>query len=353
MKIKKSFLVLFFSLLGILIFIFVIKQVGWRSVWGALSLLSFWELITVLVVGLAGFLFSVLRWREILESQYNKKVPFSLLFRAHTVGFSLGYLTPSAYFGGEPLKAIILKEETDIDWERNIFSVIVDRVLELIINALVVLVGIVYLFVFFDFSFWISLTLIAILVFVIFLIGFFLYRSIDFKEKPSHGFFTVFIKSFWPKKVKRIGGVVENIEKIDSRIIYFFSHQVKYLTISIVYGLISRGLSIFSSWLIIFFIGVHITILQLFGFIALTAVVYFLPIPGGLGAHEASQAVIFSAFGLGDYMGIAFSLVLRVIFLLASAIGLIILLYTQIKRWGRKLVNFSEKWPNKLNNRLN
>ena len=101
-------------------------------------------------------------------------------------------------------------------------------------------------------------------------------------------------------------------------------------------------------WLIITFLKVHVNVLQVLGFMAVTSVMYFLPVPGSLGIHETAQAIFFNLFGLGGYNGIAFTLILRTLQLIGVAAGLFFLLIFQIKVWRKKFFSGLDKIGKKL-----
>ena len=101
-------------------------------------------------------------------------------------------------------------------------------------------------------------------------------------------------------------------------------------------------------WFIVLFLGAKISLMQLLGFFALTAAVYFIPIPGALGIHEMSQAVIFGLFKLGSSIGIAFSLVWRAASLISVSIGLLLLLLFQLKIWAKKAADKIENISSKI-----
>jgi len=345
----KRFLFISASLVfGVSLFVFVLKKVGWQEIWQTLAILSWPRFLLILLLALVGFLFSVLRWRTILRSQTKNKIPFRKIFRARAVGFSLSYLTPTVYFGGEPLRAVVLDEETEIDWDKNIFSIIIDKSFELTTSALVVLIGVVYLLVGFSLPAWLNYLLLALFGFCLGMSYFFYSRA--FRQK---GFFTTVFDFFWLSKVKKIKSITSDIQKIEKYISNFLSHQPKYLITSIFFSLTSRFFSILAIWLIITSLGAQINLIQVLGVFALSAVIYFVPIPGSFGAHEASQAAIFGFFGLGASLGIAFSLILRMVHLIGTGLGLLILIHFQITRWGKVVIRSLDKLGTKIKDSLN
>jgi len=350
----KKFIFFFFStVFGVSLFIFVLKRVGWSEIWAALNILSGWQFFLIIFILSLGFLLCVWRWKIILHSQGYFKIPLTVLLRSKIVGFTLSYLTPAIYFGGEPLRALMLKEENGLDWEANITSIIIDKVLELTINGLIILTGLIYILTYFTLPSWLSWLLIGILFFCLGLAYFFYSRTIK-----KRGFFTSIINFFNLYQIEKIKGIQSNLQTIEKYLANFFSHQPRYLMTGLGLSLVGRGLSIVGAWLIIHFLGVEIGLITLLVFMALLYAVFFIPIPGSLGSQEASQALVFTLFGLGAHTGIAWILILRVIHLIGVAIGLLVLTHFQIKIWGRKIVGWLERlgkimtngWNNFKNN---
>ncbi len=345
----KKFLFVSLSLIfGVGLFIFVLKKVGWQETWQTLTILSWPRFFLILAFSWIGFLFSVVRWRIILRSQERRKISFRKILKARAIGFSLSYLTPTVYFGGEPLRMFVLEEETGVAWEKNVFSIVIDKAFELTNNALIVLIGIIYLLISFSLPNWLNYLLIALFGFCLGMSYFFYSRA--FRQK---GFFTTIIDFFWLSKIKKIRGFTSDIQKIEQCISNFFSHQPKYLIGAIFFSLISRFFSILAIWLIIISLGAEINLIQVLGVIALSAAIYFVPIPGSFGAQEASQAAIFGLFGLGGSMGIAFSLILRMVHLTGTSIGLLMLIHFQITKWGRMMMNSLDRLGTKIKNSFN
>ena len=345
---KRFIFVFGFLAFGITLFIFILSKVGWQEIWQNLIILSLPRFLFILGIALAGFLFHVFRWQIILKSQSVKKISFKKLVQARAIGFALCYLTPSAYFGGEPLWAIFLAEETNLDWNKNIFSIIIDKALELTTNALFILFGIIYLLIFFDLPSWLDYFLIFFIFFCIGISYFFYSRA--FRKK---GFFSTIIDMFWLKNFKHVKGMVGDIKEIEGHISNFFKKQPRYFIESIIFSIFGRFFIILSIWLIISSLGIQLNLFQVLGVIALSAAIYFVPIPGSLGAHETAQFAIFSVLGLAGSVGIAFSLILRMVHLIGTGIGLLMLLHFQIKRWGRTIIKSLDKFGQKIKNSLN
>jgi len=336
-----------FSLIGVGLFILLIKRIGWNEIKSAICSLSLEEFFVACLLMFFAFILSIYKWKIILNA-FRIKVPFKTLFVSRTVGFALSYLTPGIYFGGEPLRAMILKEETNLDWDYNIASIIIDKTLEATINGIVILIGIIYILTHFTLPLWLSRTLIFILFFCIGLSYLFYYKTIR-----KSGFFTSIIRFFNLNKIKELKGIHKNLKNIEGYLEDFFCHKKEHLISASIIGICAQIINLISFYLIIYFLGIKINIITLISFICLLYVVFFIPIPACLGAQEGSQAIAFSLFNLSTHLGIAFTLILRAIYLIGVIVGLLFLLYFQIKIWGRKVFVNISNWGKMIIDAIN
>ncbi|MCD6283709.1 flippase-like domain-containing protein [bacterium] len=328
----------FFSLIGIILFILLIKRIGWCEIKDAIYSLSLWKFFVVCLLMFFAFVLSVYKWKVVLGA-FRVKAPFKALLVSRTVGFALSYLTPGIYFGGEPLRAMILKEEINLDWGYNIASIIIDKTLEATINGVVILIGIIYILTHFTLPVWLFKALVFTLFFCVGLLYFFYYKTIH-----KSGFFTSIIRFFNINKIKELKGIHENLRNIEGYLEDFFCHKKEHLVSAATIGVCAQIINLISFYLIIYFLGARIDIITLISFISLLYAAFFVPIPACLGAQEGSQAIAFSLFNLSVHLGIAFTLISRAIYLMGVVIGLLLLLYFQIKIWGRRIFANISNW---------
>lgn len=340
----KKYLFIFLSLvLGAFFFVFALRKFGWQEVWRAANILSWWQFLVVLLLILAGFLVSVWHWKVVIKSQTSESVSFWSALKARSVGFAMCYLTPSVYFGGEAMQAIILNSESKISWTHNIFSIIVDKAIDMTVGMLVMIFGLIYIFVYFSLPVWLNWTIGAV---VAIWIGFaYFFYSRAFRQQ---GFITSIIKFFWLDRVKKVDKFSENIQEVEQLISDFFLHKPGYFASVVVLAFFRRFFILSGFWLTIHFLKVQVNVFQVLGFMAVTSVMYFLPVPGSLGIHEAAHAIFFNLFGLGGYNGVAFTLILRVLELMGMAVGLFFLLIFQIKVWKNNFWSKLKKIGRKL-----
>lgn len=328
----KKFIIITLSFIaGLALFVYTLQKFGWQKIVSNLTILSWQQFLIVLVLMLAGFIIAVFRLRTVLRSQAQEEISFLTILKAKTVEYALSYLTPVANFGGEIMGVIYLNEESSIRSSINIFSVVVDKAIDMTIGAMLMLIGLVYILFNFKLPMGVNLAILSVLIFWLGL-GYFFYS----RALKNKGFFTSLINLFWLHQIEHINKFTGSIQEVEKLISDFFIHKPRYLIQAIILSLISKCFQISALWLIIYFLKVHISVFQVLGFMSLLSVAFFSPIPAGLGIGETLEALGFNLFGFGGHNGIAFILILRAYQLTGVLIGLMILFFFQIKTWKKK-----------------
>ncbi len=115
--------------IGLAILALILYYVGWRAIWEEILALGW---LGFLVLGLdfaLTFFFWALTWRITLRA-YGLDAPWSPLFRSLLSGYAVSYLTPSLYFGGEPVRVYIFAKELGLPQPRLYATVLVTKLLE-------------------------------------------------------------------------------------------------------------------------------------------------------------------------------------------------------------------------------
>jgi len=114
--------------LGLGLLAAVLYFVGWRQILAQMRSLG--------VPGIAGVIGSVLlasagwmlSWWIILRS-YGIRLPLPQVIGAHLSGYAITYLTPTLYFGGEPIRALLIAGKANAPATRVFATVFVERFL--------------------------------------------------------------------------------------------------------------------------------------------------------------------------------------------------------------------------------
>lgn len=313
---KKTLLFILSLLVGIALFVGVLYYIGLEDLRAAFMSFS-WEIIAI-IIGLSFLqIFIVIyRWRLILGAQ-GDKVPFKKLLAPKFVGFTVSFLTPGLYIGGEPIRAYLLKKQSKIRLSHGFASIIVDKILDFTYPLPFLIGALIYAMFKYDIS-WEAISIfIVILMGLIFLLGLFYiqtYRGI--------GFFTSIARWFRLDRIKKFEKFIEKGKYFEHIVITFFKHRralfVKGLLLSLLGGIV-----VFIQFMVILHaLGISADIVQILVMMVFMILAFLVPVPASLGSLEASQVVVFTALGHPGSIGVAFTLILRVAEMGKLAVGL-------------------------------
>ena len=125
-------------LAGLLAWAFHSAPLG--QIWQTLRGLQAWQLgLLALVNGLVYVLIS-LRWWLIVRTQ-SRGVPFAALLAARVAAFGVSYFTLGPQVGGEALQVLALQRRHGLTYSRATASVLMDKLLEFMVNFLLLALG--------------------------------------------------------------------------------------------------------------------------------------------------------------------------------------------------------------------
>jgi len=140
---KKIFLFLISLFVGIGIFLWIGKTVGWQEIGSAFMLFTGLHGIIIFSLTLLVLLIGNKKWQEILRAQ-DVEISFFELFKAFLAGFSVMFLAPVLIWAGEILRGYVIRRKNKVAWSKIMASVFIDRVLEWTINLIVIVLGSFY-----------------------------------------------------------------------------------------------------------------------------------------------------------------------------------------------------------------
>jgi uncharacterized protein (TIRG00374 family) len=298
-----------------------------------------WPTLFVVFPYLASYVLDTLSWWWVASRCFldpkRTLVPipsFGQLFALRAAGEAVNAITPTAYFGGEPVKAWLLNRR-GIPLARGLASVIVSKTALILTQGLFVLLGLLVAL-----GRWHTIvplwaaagigTLLALMTAAL-IIG--LQRS---------GLFTVLLNlsrrlsgregflASWEREVAALDAVLRE---------FYDRHPVEFLMCCALHflGWVVGCLEVYlTMWLLGEPVGVAtaFSIESLSGIAKLAALV----VPASLGVQEGGQLLIFAAFGLSAPVAMTFSLLRRGREFLGIGFGLIVLLQGQALRWMRE-----------------
>ena len=309
--------------LGLLTLTFLVWHIGPEKIYEATAQVGPWALLVILIPSFMMYVFEAYGWKLTLGSA-GKGLPFWKLFAIRTAGEVVNMTTPTAYVGGEPLKAYLLQRH-HIPMVEGFASVVIAKTIMTLAQVLFILVGIAL-------AFWMlgaegSSGQIAAAGLLSAGLLFFGVAAFIFLQK--RGLFMWILQT-----LRRFGlrfAFLENREEqlrsLDEIILKFYTqHRSAFYASTTLYllGWLSEALEVY---VIISYLGGPAHLSQAVAIGSLSVLIkggtFF--IPGSLGAQDGGNLLLLKAFGYSDVAGITFALLRRFRELVWIGIGLLCL----------------------------
>jgi len=324
---KKTVLFILSLVIGLALFTGVVAYIGLDEIISAFKSFPWWVIAVTTVLAFVQIFITIFRWKIILNAQ-GDKVPFVKLISPKFVGYSISFLTPGLYVGGEPVRAYVLKKETGIPFTRSMASIIVDKILDFT-YPLPFLIGALVFAVFnYDMPWSVLGVFILTLFILIGLLGLFYFQTLRGK-----GFFSIIFRIFQLHRFKFMRKVVTKMVVFEQLIITFFKDKKQLFAQGLLLSLLGGTIIFLQFFIILYALGIDANFLEILVMMVFMILSFLIPIPASLGSLETGQVVVFTALKFTASIGIAFTLVLRVAEIFKVGLGLIYL-----SRLGLKLL---------------
>jgi uncharacterized protein (TIRG00374 family) len=305
-----------YFILAVLLY-FAIRNAPLPEIWNTLHQLQLWQVAALLGLNLFIYMLITLRWWIIVRAE-NKHIPYFPLLLVGICVFGVSYFTFGPHVGGEALQVFYLQRRYKLTFTHATASVMMDKLLELLANFFLLVVGLTAILragILFTngSSSWLSLSGLVILcawppVHIIFLYRrkypvSAILRSIPFIKKDS--------------KVVRFIAASERLAGA------FCRRHLSSLVAAVGVSLFAAVGMVTEFALIMNFLQIRLPFWQTIaawtaGWLSLLA-----PLPGGLGALEASQVFALGVFGISAASAIGVTLLMRARDLLIGGLGLL------------------------------
>ncbi|MBU4203065.1 MAG: flippase-like domain-containing protein [Acidobacteria bacterium] len=308
-----------FWVLGIALLAFIIYKIGPKQIWEHINRITLSKFLILFGMRLVYFVLRAINWSFIMNL-YEKRIPLFQLIIARIAGDGISYITPSAYLGGEPVRAMMIKSRDD---RRSFASVVIDKTIEIVAMIFLTIVGIS-----------IAILHIALprrykLIFILFaavILIFAFYLLLQQQRGLFSGILILFDRiKFRPRFI------VKNREKIletDRHIIDFYAHHKKVFSLVFLLHSMVSLFWIFEIHLTLLFIeasGVHFV--KSFLVATLGSMAILMPsTPASIGTYELTFVTLIVLVGIPAGAGITMTLLRRIVALLWAGIGLLLML---------------------------
>ena len=319
---KKKILI-FLSILGVILFINIIRKIGVGLIWESLKNIAIENFLILLFLRFIFWYIRTVNWKMILN-QCCSQITFWHVFKARITGFAINYLTPSANIGGEAVRVMVI----NINNKKNaLASVILDKTLELVSTIFFVIVAVAIALYKLPMPDYQKYIYIGFILSSIILLAFVL-------RKQHQGLLKWIISKLEKLKIsfKFIKNNMDKIRDVDENISGFYKNSKRtYFTVLMLYGvqMMVWATEIFFT---LNFIGLKsITFLQSYLIVSLGAIAFLMPVlPGGIGIYELTYIAVFKLLGLDTSLCMALVIIRRMIALIWAGAGLTFM--TRIKK---------------------
>lgn len=310
-------------LVGLVTLGFLVWHIGPRNIYDAAATLGPVALVAILIPSLIMYVIEAYGWKVTL-GDIAKHVPFWRLLAIRTAGEVVNMTTPTAYIGGEPLKAYLLRRH-HVPIVEGLASVVIAKTTMTIAEVLFILVGLAL-------AFWLlgangssGHTIAAALVSV----GLLLFGTTAFIFVQRKGLFTWILEILRKVglRIRFLESREDQLRSLDRTILDFYTHNrpAFYASTGLyLLGWLAEALEVF---VMIYFLGGPAMALSAISIGGLSVFIkggtFF--IPGSLGAQDGGNLLLLKAFGYSDVTGITFALLRRFRELVWIGVGLLCL----------------------------
>jgi hypothetical protein len=302
-----------YSLLAVLLY-FALRNAPLAEIWGTLSKLQLWQVITLLVINAVIFGLISLRWWLIVRAE-NKSISYFPLLAIRVAVFGISYFTLGPQVGGEPLQILYLQRKYGMTYTRATSTVIMDKLLEFLANFFLLAIGLTAILQAGILSVNGSSSFVSLSGLVILLLWPPIHIIFMYKGKYP---VSALLRKFSNNKSVRFIAASERMAGAFCR--RHLSALISAILVSVFAALGMVG----EFFCITLFFGIHLYFWQTIAAWTAGWLAFLVPLPGGLGALEASQVFAFGAFGISAASAIGVTLLIRARDLLIGGLGLLI-----------------------------
>jgi len=326
-----------FLALGLLVFAMLIYSVGPRAVLSALGQLG-WVTPLIAIPYLTSYLADSIGWWWILRQDFHaspgnpgRAARFLQLFAVRAGGEAVNAITPTAYLGGEPLKAWLL-QRYGVSLVSALASVIVSKTALMLTQG-----GFVFLGLLVALRQWhpviplpvaaIGGTLLCILVFGL---------IIGIQRRGLFGFLLGLSRRLSGKQAL-LASWESDALALDDQLRGIYGRRTRDFVICCAFHFLGWVVGCGEVYVVVWLLGSPVDFPTAFAIEALSGVAKLaaMIVPGSLGIQEGGQVLIFVSLGMTAPLGMTFGLLRRGRELLWIGFGLAVLVHHQALAWVR------------------
>lgn len=305
---------LLFLIFGLIIMGVMLWFIGIDQVIQALRMANFLYVLLAVLLQIITYGLYTLRW-EIINKLADINADFNKLFPMVMLSLAVNNITPSGRGGGEPVRAYVLKKETDVPFESTFATVIADRALDtfpFIILAILTLILVIFNY---SLDLWIIFALILAVIVVIIVVVSIIYMSINesFGEKIINGLVWLLYKFSKRNTENRKEQLINAVQGFQETMRITISDK-NLLYYALPLSFLIWILEILRVCVVFMAFGYPISPLIIAESFILSVLIGFIPVlPGGVGLIDGTMILLFASAGIPSGISAAATVVERLI----------------------------------------
>jgi glycosyltransferase 2 family protein len=309
---QKARPVLTYSLLAALLY-FALRNAPLTEIWETLRKLCLWQILLLLGLNILIYVLISLRWWLIVRAE-KRDVSFFPLLATRVAVFGVSYFTLGPQVGGEPLQVLYLQRNYGMTYTRATSTVVMDKLLEFLANFFLLGFGLTAIFQAGFFSADGNGSLVSLGGLVLLLLWPPVHIILMYHGKyPA----LALLRKFSNNKLVRFVAASERMAGT------FCRRHLSSLVLAIFASVLAALGMVIEFFCITLFLGIELSFWQTIAAWTAGWLAFLVPVPGGLGALEASQVFALGAFGISAVSAIGVTLLIRSRDLLIGGLGLL------------------------------
>jgi uncharacterized protein (TIRG00374 family) len=295
-----------------------LKDVPYQAVLQSLQQFQAWQMAALLGLNLVIILLISSRWWLILRSA-GQHVPFLRLSAYRLIGFALSYFTPGPQVGGEPLQVLLLTRRHRVSTPAAISSVFMDKMLELFSNFAFLVLGLLVISTAGLEAGWVPVWVLPLIILI--LLAMTAHLMLFWQGITPFTWLACRLAQKAPQ-LPLVQSIYLIILQAETEMMTLCRTRPQFLIETMGVSLLIWAGLLWEYMLMMQFMGLVLNLPQVILALTLARLAFLVPLPGGLGALEASQVLAMQLLGLSPALGISLCLIIRARDLILGAAGL-------------------------------
>lgn len=293
---------------------FALRNAPLADIWEVLKKLRLWQVFTLLGLNIFIYALITLRWWLIVRAE-NKRISFFPMLAIRVSVFGISYFTLGPQVGGEPLQVLYLERKYGMTYTRATSTVVMDKLLEFLANFFLLSVGLTAIFQAGILSTTDGGSFLSLIGLVTLLSWPPIHIMLLYRGKYP---VSAILRKFSNNKFARFIAASERLAGT------FCRRHLSSLISAILISVLAATGMVGEFFCITSFLGINLSFWQTIAAWTAGWLAFLVPLPGGLGALEASQVFALGAFGISAASAIGVTLLIRARDLLIGGLGLLI-----------------------------